>query len=987
MIRILSSFPNTYSASKICLLIFFLSQQLKSECQNSFGIKWDKTIGGNGGDRAKKILSTTSGDIITLGTTDSRNGDVATLYGSDDIILTRLSKDGVKKWSRNFGLLNHQSTALSFSQTSDGGFILVGSREHDYQTGKGLWLLKVDSLGILQWNKFMLGNFFVASVKQTVDQNYFLIKSDTNLSVMKLDVSGSILWTKVFGGSGNEIVNDMQLTPDGGFLVAGHTSSYDGHFINSHGTPASGSADALVAKFDASGDIQWTKSFGGSREEVFMKIVQDTDGNLFFSGYASSLDGDVVGYHPYPMGADSIFYAQSDAWIVKTDPSGNLLWQKCIGGSRLDYAHSIVITNDHTLAICGAVSSKNGDFSSNLYNHKTWVATLNKNNGNLLTQAFLGGDDLNEMDMAQSIDGDLFVLATATEPNPYVSKFIRNNDIWLIKLGAFNTIKGSVYIDQNANNLKDQGELSYSDAKIIINKTTDNSFSKKIEATNGIFYHNVDTGNYITSIAGNFPYYAITPVSRTISFNSYYNTDSIDFALQPLPNKKDLKIDLIPLGPARPGFDVQYKILYKNAGTTVINNPSINFVKNPKLNVISTVPAYTSITGDTVVWNYSELNPQDTGSIILNLRVVTPPAANNGDTLRSYAVIHPVTGDLTPNDDTSRLKQIVVGSYDPNDKTEANAGFITPAQVSSGEYLNYLIRFQNTGTDTAFNVIVRDTLDLKLDWSSFQMISSSHAYQLTINDNDKLNWQFAGIKLPDSNINEPLSHGYIAYRIKPVNTAVVGDVIHNTAGIYFDFNLPVATNMHTTTVFLAVSMPVTITSLDAISQPGNQVLLQWRTAGERNVEFYEVQKSVDGINFIILGSVSSKPGSTNTYSYIDTSPYQGVTYYRLKSVDIDKKSGLSKVVSVSHSTNTSFSFSLYPNPTSGQFVIKFSQPAGEVRIRINDVRGKIIYEKKISGIGANNLLIPINFPSLDSGVYFIQVNTVGRVFMQKLVIQ
>ena len=109
----------------------------------------------------------------------------------------------------------------------------------------------------------------------------------------------------------------------------------------------------------------------------------------------------------------------------------------------------------------------------------------------------------------------------------------------------------------------------------------------------------------------------------------------------------------------------------------------------------------------------------------------------------------------------------MLGSYDPNDKTENLAGKISQREVSANSYINYLIRFQNTGTDTAFNVTVRDTLDDKLDWNSLQMVAASHPYQLDIKSQNQLTWSFNNILLVDSFRNEPASHGFIAYRVKP----------------------------------------------------------------------------------------------------------------------------------------------------------------------------------------------------------------------------
>jgi fimbrial isopeptide formation D2 family protein len=212
------------------------------------------------------------------------------------------------------------------------------------------------------------------------------------------------------------------------------------------------------------------------------------------------------------------------------------------------------------------------------------------------------------------------------------------------------------------------------------------------------------------------------------------------------------------------------------------------------------LPFPSSVVADTVTWNYVDLKPLDSISIALEMQVLTPPTVNINDTLKFKAFILPVAADLTPANDTSYLKQLVVGSYDPNDKQERFAGRISLKEVTDGSYINYMIRFQNTGNDTAFTVRIMDTLENKLDWSSLQMVGSTHSYNLTMKDGNKLQWTFNDIKLPDSTKNFNKSVGFIAFRIKPKSNLSVGDVIQNKASIYFDYNLPVITNTVITTV-------------------------------------------------------------------------------------------------------------------------------------------------------------------------------------------
>jgi fimbrial isopeptide formation D2 family protein len=248
-------------------------------------------------------------------------------------------------------------------------------------------------------------------------------------------------------------------------------------------------------------------------------------------------------------------------------------------------------------------------------------------------------------------------------------------------------------------------------------------------------------------------------------------------------------------------------------------------IKDSKTTLVSSVPAAGLVTGDSLLWAYAGLKPFDSYTIDIEVKLAAPPTLNNGDTLRYKAFINSTTGsaaavDLTPLDDTAHLAQVVVGSYDPNDKQENVAGKIPLAKVATGEDIQYIIRFQNTGTDTAFTIRITDTLDTKLNWNSLQMIGASHSYKMTVVDGNKISWTFPNINLPDSNVNEPLSHGYIAFRIKAKSNLTAGEYFQNKASIYFDYNLPVETNRTTTVVSTGI-----ITNVRNLSNNDIQLLV------------------------------------------------------------------------------------------------------------------------------------------------------------------
>jgi uncharacterized repeat protein (TIGR01451 family) len=176
------------------------------------------------------------------------------------------------------------------------------------------------------------------------------------------------------------------------------------------------------------------------------------------------------------------------------------------------------------------------------------------------------------------------------------------------------------------------------------------------------------------------------------------------------------------------------------------------------------------------------------------VRVRIPNTVALGTNLTSTGLIEPTAGDAQPADNFDSETQVVRGSFDPNDISVTPSGNIRVTDT-----LEYFIRFQNTGTDTAFNISVTDTLDTDLDFSTFSPGASSHAYTYNF-VSSALVFNFANINLLDSNANEPASHGFVKFRIRPKSNLNPGTVIVNRAAIYFDFNPPVITNTVTNTI-------------------------------------------------------------------------------------------------------------------------------------------------------------------------------------------
>ncbi len=297
----------------------------------------------------------------------------------------------------------------------------------------------------------------------------------------------------------------------------------------------------------------------------------------------------------------------------------------------------------------------------------------------------------------------------------------------------------------------------------------------------------------IIPILENPTYFNISPTTIDITFPTQASPFIQDFCVTANGVHPDLEVSLLPIQGARPGFDAKYKIVYKNKGNNT-QSGAVNVKFNGAiLNLVIANPIASTQNTNSLTWNFINLQPFEIREIFFTLNLNGPtetPAINNGDILNLTASISLQDNDETPNDNTFTLNQTVVGSFDPNDKTCLEGEVITPSLI--GEYVHYMIRFENTGTYSAQNIVVKDMIDLsKFDISTLIPTSSSHSFVTKISEGNKVEFIFENINLPFDDAN---NDGYIAFKIKTKPTLVVGDTFTNDANIYFDYNFPILTN-------------------------------------------------------------------------------------------------------------------------------------------------------------------------------------------------
>jgi hypothetical protein len=364
------------------------------------------------------------------------------------------------------------------------------------------------------------------------------------------------------------------------------------------------------------------------------------------------------------------------------------------------------------------------------------------------------------------------------------------------------SIQGICFWDENANGQQDSLELPLAGVKISLEPAGQTTFS----GPDGAFRFFAGAGNFTLSAEADVCF-AITTNQDVYQVQlPLQNPDSL-FAFGFKSNDEAaLMTATIASAPTRCGFNTSFWITLKNEGCTPAA-AAILLESNGLVTFVSAEPAPALVQGDSIVWiSTDSLQPGETRVITALLNVAGVEHLGETIELTGLAWALDTFGIPILPPATSFYASQINCAYDPNDKM-VNLRSVAPDYDPAFSELIYTIRFQNTGTDTAFTVRVLDTLSTELDWSTFRPIGASHAHAITLDGlNGTVIYQFDQILLPDSTINEPASHGFISFAIQLKPELPPGMVVANTAAIYFDFNPPVMTNTVETTVELLVSV-------------------------------------------------------------------------------------------------------------------------------------------------------------------------------------
>jgi hypothetical protein len=757
--------------------------------------------------------------------------------GNNDVLSSSISDDDKVVWYKNLDGLGDFSLERMVSYSAHGassiypadvnGDGIVDIVATSTVDDKVSWFQNSDGEGNFDYQQ-------IISMAGNAPQSVFVIDIDYDgdadvLSVSSID--GKVLLHKNMNGQGDfDIEYTIDVNLDSAFYIT--AADLDGDT----------DVDVLVATSDYVSRIVWYENLDGqgtfgALQEIAWDAddsnqssvsLGDLDGDGDLDVLSSSQDNDTIDWYENldgqgtfgsqqiistaVDGAESVSVADidgdSDLDLIVTNRYGSVKvsWFENLDGqanfgppnavsSTMELATSIAygvdVDNDNDIDILAGSSNTAYD---DIFYYENIDGLGNFGSKQLIAEdiGFLTEIHLLDVDL----DGQMDVVASA---------FLDDKIAWYKNIGLpANQINGSVSYDT-----EDDGcdSLDTPLEHMLVSTTNGSDLFSTFTLPNGVFQLFPSEGSFTTELINveQLPYFNISPNSQISDFSGLGNTDNVDFCITPNGTFNDLSISVYPiLEDPRPGFDTIYELTYTNQGTTELSGNVTFQFNDSKLNFLYATQTVNSQTANTLTFNYTNLELFESRTIFLIFNVYESPTTNIDDILATTATVNPVTGDETDNDNIFTLEQTVIGSYDPNDIT-----CLEDEQIlieDTDKYLHYLIRFQNTGTASAINVRVENVLDAKLDWTTMQLENLSHNGRVEIVNGSDVSFIFDAINLPDSTSDEINSHGYIAYKIKPLDNVAIGDIFYNTADIFFDFNPPIATNTAATEIVETLSI-------------------------------------------------------------------------------------------------------------------------------------------------------------------------------------
>lgn len=696
--------------------------------------------------------------------------------------------------------------------SSDGQFEWIRQYE---QTGLDKFNVAVDE----QDNVYTAVSFTSDSVDcDPLNDSLFVFSSNGyGTFISKTSNQGDLLWVKQFEvltTSGYINFRDMSVYNDkihiGGLFngIVDFDPGTNTQIIDSDTSQYNSNA-LFIMKLDTSGAFEWVKTFSGQESNsnnagllsrTFDCLVIDTLENIYAMGnhiLPIDFDPDPNQTNFYPLNGINTY-----GYILKLNSLGDFKWVKHvkIGGSGCSG--------------CGTIISTNQSLS---LDNRGFIYWGGRGRGTVDFDPGVGVDDIN-----LSGNGGMFFAKYDTD----------GNYVWGVGTPelTLGTVPSKSYI--TSLNLYKNGDLFISGHTVFqidLDPSTNNWILDPPYGTSFIAKYSQDVCSEIfisidsldlVSCAGNgyiasSLHHASTPFEYTwngqttsgfefLSVNEYglnhfYAMDSSGceankYALMDGPlyfSSHDLNINTMSSS-FRPGFDAFIHLNALNDGC-LPQDGEIRLILDPGLTFNYSTTAPTSINGDTIIWEFNGLN-YDSSAIYYLINVSVSDLLQIGDSICIEVQINPEFGDANVSNNYKVYCHPLINGYDPNDKQVFPEGKCEEKFISSSEPLTYMIRFQNTGNASAINITIKDSILPNLDLNSIHILGSSHQMHVDIIDTNNVQFVFDNINLPDSTTNLEGSQGSLFFTIQPSSTSVTGDIVKNSAEIYFDFNPPIITN-------------------------------------------------------------------------------------------------------------------------------------------------------------------------------------------------
>ncbi|MBC7862376.1 MAG: T9SS type A sorting domain-containing protein [Bacteroidia bacterium] len=832
---------------RFCFLVGVLGMAATMGYSQQF--EWAKHIGNNVQSQGYAIATDNSGNVYSTGfSTDSTFFDLPaalpnlTPSGSQFAYVTKNDSDGNYIWVKQFRG-NGANFPLAMDVDNAGNVYTCGffSDSTDFDPGPGIYKLgtagsalnsyisKLDAAGNFVWAK-KIGNGENYPFGITVDvagnvftTGYFQATADfdpgtgvfnlvsagsDDIFILKLNAGGNFVWAKKMGSTGLDRGLSIAVDEMGSFFLGGRfrgTVDLDPGAGTTSYTAVLTSDDAFIAKFDTSGNFSWAKHITSPGDEYVNGVVADENGNCYLTGmYNDTIYFDAGGANVMKLTKGAL-----DVFLAKFSPSGTLTWVKTFGGTQADNPYSIAYSQSGIYITGSFTDVVDFDPGPGVYSLTTngaldpFIARFNPF-GNLTWAVQLpGGSDGYGMSVA--VDTFMNVYATGffettIDANPATGDTLNffskggagDQDIYLLRLSQDLCASLTAVIDS------------------LNHVTCLGSGNAMVHATGGLDPYTYAWNTFPPSADSLATFVSGGIYQLTISdSNTCIKTLSLLINAPDTAAGFNLDASLVA-EEFRPAHETGVWIDAFNHNCTATGGALILVLDTSKVTYNYSNPGPDWQTADTLLWNFASLN-YDAIHLIPYINLITDTFANFGDTVCLKVLITPQIGDLDTLNNVKDFCFTVINGFDPNDKSVYPVGICGPRYVENDQRLTYTVRFQNTGNGNAINIHVLDSLDPDLDLGSLKVVAQSHPMITKVLPGNALDFRFDNIQLPDTNNNEPGSHGYVIYEIDPLPGAFDGTAVTNKANIYFDYNPAIITNTTLNTLVAALPADCNVT--------------------------------------------------------------------------------------------------------------------------------------------------------------------------------